>query len=714
MKTNYLPHLDGLRATAFTFVLLFHFKVGGAHAGYLGVDMFLVLSGFLMTRIILRDIRAATFNMRHFMLRRFWRLYPTLLVTATCTLLVSLLLYSTKLQKRVGESTLAALLFLSNHYFQSTTGYFDIGTELKPLLHTWSLSLEEQFYFIWPLFLLLIYNVTGVSRTSRSRLNLGIAFLFAMSISLIFARRNRGDHSITFFLLPSRIFEFTVGGLLSLVYDELVTLIQKSSMQDISAIFGTILVTYPVFRPPPSTLPGPHTMPTLLGTMLLMATPTSLIANYIMASSPARFVGKLSYSGYLVHWPIWVFMLFTFGPNLNKPLLFIMTFILAFALHHGVENKFRHGRSVYKSALIVSLMLATMCIAYFSVITKGFPNRTIQDGYLLTMAHAYNKQKCHNIPRNHSLFAKIGKSDPPRACYIGGNPALLKKLPISLVVVGSSFSHHLIASFRLLSLRRKEGYLFLHHESCPLLSKPKHAWPWVQRRCLAENLRRKAFLRVLSPARVLIADYWDLRFGEGNSDVSEKINGPRGVVQYLKSECTELKKLGHIPAIAGDPPVFGERPFEAVRSCNQLRGMRIRRWMARLRGREPRCKERFVPDAMQVRFMKEMESVFVTDPVMQGCYFHDQFPSFCNMGKDQTCILQLADAKKAVAPKGVDLTKRKVLDVYWEGMHLNDIGSWQTGPRIARFLDWFPFPKLASNVTMERNATKSRMMAGKR
>eukprot|EP00171_Calliarthron_tuberculosum_P013018 IDg13018t1 len=694
MKSNYLPHLDGLRAVAFSFVLLFHFRVGGAKAGYLGVDMFLVLSGFLMTRIILRDIRAQTFNMRAFMLRRFWRLYPTLLVTTAGTLLVSLILFSTKLQKRVGESALAALLFVSNHYFTSTTGYFDVGTELKPLLHTWSLSLEEQFYFVWPLFLIAVCKATGGSRAStRSLIYLAFSFIVAMAFSLMFACRSHGSHSVTFFLLPSRISEFTAGGLLSLFYDDFATIIDRVYMQDVFSILGAGLVTYPVFNSPKSSLPGPYTMPTIFGTMLLMATPTSVIARYGMSSAPMRLIGKLSYAGYLVHWPVWVFMLFSFDSdgdaNINKPILFAITFVLALALHRGVENKFRHSRTTKKTILFLFFMATTLACAYASVKTKGFPDRTIPGrSDLLSYATEYNRMKWEpfqaahfaNLDGDHWKLVFLSydtcvpttRTTPQRGLSI---PALRK-----LSDVVKLQAHMAMGDTRLL---------------CSEQAPPRTTTRTSASAC--------ATCRLLGHA-----------FSGGKCQRTRKIHGRTGALQYFRSECTELRALGHAPSVAGDPPVFGERPFEALRSCNNLRDMRIRRLFALLRGTASTCQKQFHPRGPQERLMNALGGAFANDPSFRGCVLHDQFPSFCTgRGSARTCMLEIPDPRNAVVPKGAIVATDQANMVYWDGLHLSDFGSWQSAPRFGKLLDRLSFPKKKWNgSTGSRTQPFTRKHAG--
>lgn len=150
MKTSYVPHLDGIRAIALLGVLAFHFKVQGFSGGFLGVDCFLVLSGYLMTRNLTTAIASDSLFIKSFYITRFWRLFPSSLTTILCSTILAGIMFSPSDTLRVAHSAIPALLCVSNFYFYFTVGYFDTSNALKPLLHMWSLSLEEQFYLIWP------------------------------------------------------------------------------------------------------------------------------------------------------------------------------------------------------------------------------------------------------------------------------------------------------------------------------------------------------------------------------------------------------------------------------------------------------------------------------------------------------------------------------------------------------------------------------------
>ena len=154
MSKGYRPDIDGLRAIAVLSVLLFHFGWSGFSGGYVGVDIFFVISGYLITKLIAEEHAATgTFRFGQFYLRRIRRLFPALACTLFFSAVAALLIFSPEHLKRFSRELMVSLLSLSNIFFYSLTGYFDVSKEFKALLHTWSLSIEEQFYFVWPLLL---------------------------------------------------------------------------------------------------------------------------------------------------------------------------------------------------------------------------------------------------------------------------------------------------------------------------------------------------------------------------------------------------------------------------------------------------------------------------------------------------------------------------------------------------------------------------------
>ena len=158
MKFYYRPEIDGLRGLAVLPVILFHASFGLFKGGYVGVDVFFVLSGYLITSIILKDLERKNFSLANFYNRRARRILPALIVVITATLVFSYILPPNDL-KNYSKSIISSLTFWSNYQFTFETGYFDTHSQYKPLLHTWSLSIEEQFYIIYPIFFVLIFKL---------------------------------------------------------------------------------------------------------------------------------------------------------------------------------------------------------------------------------------------------------------------------------------------------------------------------------------------------------------------------------------------------------------------------------------------------------------------------------------------------------------------------------------------------------------------------
>ena len=182
-SAGYRPDIDGLRAIAVLVVVLFHFEVDAFAGGFVGVDVFFVISGFLITRLIRHDVDAGRFSFGVFYIRRVRRLFPALFVTIVVTFIAASVLFTPLHLERLGGSALHALLSVSNFYFWTESGYFDATSTVKPLLHFWSLSVEEQFYLVWPALL-----VALLTRT-RSRVALVVFIVAAGLASLLLSIR---------------------------------------------------------------------------------------------------------------------------------------------------------------------------------------------------------------------------------------------------------------------------------------------------------------------------------------------------------------------------------------------------------------------------------------------------------------------------------------------------------------------------------------------
>jgi peptidoglycan/LPS O-acetylase OafA/YrhL len=366
LKLDYMPHVDGLRAIAVLSVIFFHFAIPGFEGGYIGVDIFFVISGFLITRLISHEIKTTGgFNFLHFYKRRIRRLLPALFFVLTISSIVAAILLTPENLIEFGVSLPAAALSVSNILFWFQSGYFDTASHLKPLLHTWSLSVEEQYYLIWPAFMVLVW------RTSSAFYKLAlIALMGLISFYLNYyfvSKAEPGFNSTIFFLAPFRVFEFTIGALgIFLIGSKYL----KSTFQELIALTGIALIlTSLLLLNSKSIFPYINALAPCLGALFIILAQDSKIIKWLFGNKLTISIGLISYSLYLVHWPIYVFTKYSW---LNISSIFfvtamlLVTIILAVFVYHFVETPFRkaNAKLFFKS---IAFFCACICLVGWSM-----------------------------------------------------------------------------------------------------------------------------------------------------------------------------------------------------------------------------------------------------------------------------------------------------------------------------------------------------------
>lgn len=365
---KYRPEIDGLRSVAVVPVVLYHAGLPHLSGGFAGVDVFFVISGYLITRIIACETRERQFSFLHFYERRARRILPALFFVALATIVMSFAVMVPFQMKDLGQSIVAVLLFLSNVLFWKEAGYFAVESAFKPLLHTWSLAVEEQFYIIFPFVMIAL---TYFARRTHIPI-LASGLIMSLAAALYWGQK---APSATFFLIQFRAWELLTGAIVALW---LLDQPRRPNTALASVGLGMVIISFFVATER-SLWPGPLTLLPVLGAaaVILFADPSNCIGR-VLSLEPIRFLGLISYSLYLWHVPLFVVLaVIYFGdtPAHLRALATIASLLFAVVSWRYIEQPFRSPQRVSKRALILALLavgLPLMVFGLAAATTRGF------------------------------------------------------------------------------------------------------------------------------------------------------------------------------------------------------------------------------------------------------------------------------------------------------------------------------------------------------
>ncbi|CDZ78001.1 O-acetyltransferase OatA [Legionella massiliensis] len=433
---KYRPHVDGLRAIAILFVLVFHAGLTLFPSGFIGVDIFFVISGFLITGIIHKSLQNNSFSFVEFYNRRLWRLQPLFICLIVVTTLLTLLFYIPEDLVSFGKSARKTSLFLSNQYFERVTkGYFSEKADFLPLLHTWSLSIEWQCYLILPIVIYLLHRLVG-NRYISKVIYLLTAALFALSLhySAIMPEK-------TYYLFLSRIFEFFIGSCTALAPRRINWNKYLVNLVSIAALLSLFYVA----RLSNISLgfPNWYTLGLCIAVAILIRSgeyDSQPLSVYLLSLKPIVFIGLLSYSLYIWHWPVFVTIRYLNFEETSTVLIlaFVLIIITAYLSWRFIEKparKLNNTRFVYTFA---SLLLLPALLFHFSDYEikkyQGYPQRFEDTTRIYTLLNKYSTSLRPYCLRNLEKANTEIRND----CLLGANNSDSRKG----FMIGDSFSNH--------------------------------------------------------------------------------------------------------------------------------------------------------------------------------------------------------------------------------------------------------------------------------
>ena len=477
---SYRPDIDGLRAIAVLAVLIHHLQGSWLPGGFVGVDIFFVISGYLITSLLYKDISNGQFSLRQFYKRRINRIAPALFCVIFVSSVAAAFLLSPTDLIRMAWSAVTAFVGFSNVYIWTEYGnYFSAGANEAPLLHTWSLGVEEQFYMIWPL---LLYF--GIKLTRRW--TLPVLALLTLGAILLSDYATARYASASYYLLPTRFFELMMGAWLAIATPRLA--LSQAWLRHALRLLGLLMIGYSLFFIDKFTpFPGLFAVIPCAGTLLLIWAGINDSQPPLLASRPLVGLGLISYSLYLWHWPLIAYCNYLYLPTtgINAVLIVIVALLLSWLTWRYVETPFRRhqsqlsfGRVFSRRFVLPAAVLAGISALYVG--SHGLPQRFDQQVMAMEQNLATRpnelRSACH-VP--NALYA----TQPDPSCLLGATDK-----PVTGILIGDSFANHSTAMLDLMA--KADGIALMDYtmDGCsPILDQYGADTSIYEQHCQARN-----------------------------------------------------------------------------------------------------------------------------------------------------------------------------------------------------------------------------------
>jgi peptidoglycan/LPS O-acetylase OafA/YrhL len=516
--------------------------------GFLGVDIFFVVSGFLITSLILSNTSRGTFSLREFYARRIKRIFPALVVALTATYLFGWCFLNAEEFKLLGKHIAGGAAFGSNVLLQRESDYFDKAAEFKPLLHLWSLGVEEQFYIFWPL--LLYVTVACSKRVSRL-----IAWCAALALAITFIPTSALLPSDLFYFSPARFWELLMGAALANMYfvDSAIEAPKSGAWR---VVIGLLLIAYSCVTLD-RTVAFPSAwmfLPTIGTCFLISSNPKCTISRRCLSWQPLVFVGLISYPLYLWHWPLLSFARITLGftPSVESRLLLIaLSFVLAYLTYQMIERPIRFGtqhRATVPALACILLVIGTCGFAtYWS---DGFVWRTANAGSIaqpFAIGPAYRASRCFLNAVNEGTFA-------PECDAVPGDDAQHGRV----FLWGDSHAAALYPGLK--SLSDQNGFALAEYVAggCPPLIDFSS-----ENRPLCSDINRTILQKIndTKPDLVVVGAYWALYDGKSGWGQIQLTQIQRTLDYISTHGAKAIALVGTLPVFDDDQPKVAAKLF---------------------------------------------------------------------------------------------------------------------------------------------------------
>ena len=558
---KYRTDIDGLRAVAILSVVGFHAFPDWIQSGFVGVDIFFVISGFLISTIIFENLEEGHFSYAEFYARRIKRIFPALILTLLTSFALGWFMFPAEYFKLAGKHLFSGAAFLSNFALLRESGYFDASGEVDPFHHLWSLAVEEQFYILWPLLLGLVW---------KRRWNFLLITLAVAASSFAFDIGTLGsDAAVAFYSPLSRFWELMIGGVLAYLG------LHKSQMlsqrpQWLSAAGGLLLVLGFIFINPRSAFPGWLTLLPTLGAFLLMAAgPGAWLNRHLLSRKVLVWFGLISYPLYLWHWPLLVFArIHTLGdPSLLERMLVVGASIaLAWGTYQFVEKPVRWrwpGRPVVATLLV--LLGALVVTGKLTDRAEGFPERAANLKVFRSHYDAVQGYRSGQCFLDTAAGSNFNEACSGRSPETPGVPLVL--------LWGDSYAASLYPGLKHQS--ELLGFALAQYTAngCPPI-----AGLYIDKRknCMAVNGVVLDKIKTLKPGTVMLAANW-LRYDRKNSNWTQLDLGKlHATIAALKDVgIAHIVLVGQLPTYKIDQPMVGSRVFKADVVDRTLRSLNL-------------------------------------------------------------------------------------------------------------------------------------------